>query len=256
MMNAGETSLELQRLNGEDINAAEIGADVNYDIAKDSSANVSARYNGDYVSGSHDSSSTGPEVVRETWSGRFEFLLSVVGYTVGMGNIWRFPYFVKRNGGGVALIPFLLFLVSCGGPLYYIEVCLGQFSGKSPVNVWDICPLFRGLGDTVIVCFADGFTGFFGGLVVFSVLGFLAKETGVSIDDLPFSGRILHLYVDRLVYRNLQHRVRCPVGDNHHFLDIRCKPFQPGHRDDDRQPPLSVSPNRLVLNHTNIHIRK
>ncbi|WAR07997.1 SC6A3-like protein [Mya arenaria] len=92
----------------------------------DISANVSAIYNGDYVSGSHDSSSTGPKVVRETWSGRFEFLLSVVGYTVGLSNIWRFPYFEKRNGGGVALIPFLLFLVSCGGPLYYIEVCLGS----------------------------------------------------------------------------------------------------------------------------------
>ncbi|XP_052811120.1 uncharacterized protein LOC128238866 [Mya arenaria] len=67
-------------------------------------------------------------------------------------------------------------------------------------------------------------------------------------------GRILHLYVDRLVYRNLQHRVRCPVEDDHHFLDIRCKPFQPRHRDDDRQPPASVSPNRLVHNHTIIHI--
>ncbi|XP_052809275.1 sodium- and chloride-dependent glycine transporter 1-like [Mya arenaria] len=149
-MNADETSVELQRLNGEDINAAELGADVNYDIEMDISANVSARYNGDYVSGSHDSSSTGPVVVRETWSGQFEFLLSVVGYTVGLGNIWRFPYFVKRNGGGVALIPFLLFLVSCGGPLYYIEVCLGQFSGKSPVNVWDICPLFRGIGFVMV----------------------------------------------------------------------------------------------------------
>ncbi|WAR08002.1 SC6A7-like protein [Mya arenaria] len=135
-MNAAEKKLEFQQSNGMDSNAVEIGAgcenaDVNHDVALDATvSNVRATHNGDYLSGSNDS--TGPEVVRETWSGRFEFLLSVVGYAVGLGNIWRFPYFVKRNGG-----------VSCGGPLYYIEVCFAQFSGKSPVNVWDICPLFR-----------------------------------------------------------------------------------------------------------------
>ncbi|WAR07980.1 SC6A3-like protein [Mya arenaria] len=155
-MNAAANKLELQRLNGVDSNADEFGAgcestDVKDDVAVDIYVNDgSASHSGDYESGSNDSSSTRPEAVRETWSGRFEFLLSVVGYTVGLGNIWRFPYFVKRNGGGVALIPFLLFLVSCGGPLYYIEVCLGQFSGKSPVNVWDICPLFRGIGFVMV----------------------------------------------------------------------------------------------------------
>jgi hypothetical protein len=42
--------------------------------------------------------------------------------------------------------------------------------------------------DTVIVCFADAFTAIFGGFVVFSVLGFLSKETGTSLDKLPFAG--------------------------------------------------------------------
>ncbi|XP_045161713.2 sodium- and chloride-dependent glycine transporter 1-like isoform X2 [Mercenaria mercenaria] len=86
------------------------------------------------------------ETVRETWGGEFEFVLSLVGYTVGLGNIWRFPYFCYKNGGGCAIIPFILFLTVCGGPLYYMEVCLGQWSGTSPITVWNICPLLKGLG--------------------------------------------------------------------------------------------------------------
>ncbi|XP_060556621.1 sodium- and chloride-dependent glycine transporter 1-like [Ruditapes philippinarum] len=86
------------------------------------------------------------EAERDTWGGEFEFMLSLVGYTVGLGNIWRFPYFCYRNGGGCAIIPFILFLTICGGPLYYLEVCLGQWSGMSPITVWNICPLFKGVG--------------------------------------------------------------------------------------------------------------
>lgn len=37
---------------------------------------------------------------RAAWSGKLQFFLSIIGYSVGLGNIWRFPYLCQQNGGG------------------------------------------------------------------------------------------------------------------------------------------------------------
>ncbi|KAH8321843.1 hypothetical protein KR067_006105 [Drosophila pandora] len=92
------------------------------------------------------------EPERGTWTGRFDFLLSLLGYSVGLGNVWRFPYLCYNNGGGAFLIPFTIMLVIAGLPLMFMELSFGQYAALGPVAVYRrFCPLFRGLGTGMIL---------------------------------------------------------------------------------------------------------
>lgn len=83
---------------------------------------------------------------RGNWSGKAEFVLSCLGYAVGLGNVWRFPYLVYSNGGGAFLIPFLIMLFLVGLPCFFMEMIVGQFSSNGPMHLWSIAPLFTGIG--------------------------------------------------------------------------------------------------------------
>ncbi|KAF6111496.1 hypothetical protein HJG60_017627 [Phyllostomus discolor] len=86
---------------------------------------------------------------RETWGKKVDFLLSVIGYAVDLGNIWRFPYICYQNGGGAFLIPYTIMAVFGGIPLFYMELVLGQYHQNGCISIWrKICPIFKGIGYT------------------------------------------------------------------------------------------------------------
>ncbi|CAE1240529.1 SLC6A7 [Acanthosepion pharaonis] len=77
-------------------------------------------------------------------------MLSCLGYVIGLGNVWRFPYLVHRNGGGAFFIPYIIMLVFCGIPLAYMELAYGQYGSLGPITVWKAVPFFKGISFLIL----------------------------------------------------------------------------------------------------------
>jgi len=88
---------------------------------------------------------------RGNWSGKLDFLLSCLGYAVGLGNVWRFPFLAYDNGGGAFFIPYCIMLGIVGIPIFFMELSLGQFSSSGPTKCWGFAPLFQGVGYGMMV---------------------------------------------------------------------------------------------------------
>ncbi|XP_042601539.1 inactive sodium-dependent neutral amino acid transporter B(0)AT3 [Cyprinus carpio] len=84
---------------------------------------------------------------RPKWDNKVQYLLTCIGFAVGLGNVWRFPYLCQIYGGGAFLIPYLIALVFEGLPLLYLELAIGQSLRKGSIGVWhSISPLLGGVG--------------------------------------------------------------------------------------------------------------
>lgn len=85
-------------------------------------------------------------IKKQEWTNQIEFFLSCISYSVGLGNLWRFPYLCFEHGGMTFLIPYFTCILLCGIPMSVLESCLGQFSGNGPIQIWSMAPLFTGVG--------------------------------------------------------------------------------------------------------------
>ena len=71
---------------------------------------------------------------RSTFSGKLGFVLSAAGASVGLGNIWRFPYLAAKYGGGIFLLIYIILALTFGFTLLTTDVAIGRKTGQRMEN--------------------------------------------------------------------------------------------------------------------------
>ena len=77
------------------------------------------------------------KVKRGSFSGKIGFVLSAAGASVGLGNIWRFPYLCAKYGGGIFLIVYIILALTFGYTMIVAETAIGRNTQKSPVGAFN-----------------------------------------------------------------------------------------------------------------------
>ena len=84
---------------------------------------------------------------RARWLSRMTYILAMVGYCVGLGNFWRFPYLCFSWGGALFFIPYFVCLIFIGIPITLMEMSLGQKFQRGDMGVFrGIHPRLSGIG--------------------------------------------------------------------------------------------------------------
>uniref|UniRef100_A0A673JG11 Transporter n=1 Tax=Sinocyclocheilus rhinocerous TaxID=307959 RepID=A0A673JG11_9TELE len=97
----------------------------------------------------------GQEDDRPAWDSKLQYVLAQVGFSVGLGNVWRFPYLCHQNGGGAFMLLYVMLLLIIGVPLFFMELAAGQCIRQGSIGVWKhISPRLAGIGySSCMVCF-------------------------------------------------------------------------------------------------------
>ncbi len=74
---------------------------------------------------------------RGEWGSRLGFILAAAGSAVGLGSIWKFPYMVARNGGGIFLIFYLVISATLGVALMTAEMAIGSLTQRGAVGAYE-----------------------------------------------------------------------------------------------------------------------
>uniref|UniRef100_A0A0N4ZKT7 Transporter n=1 Tax=Parastrongyloides trichosuri TaxID=131310 RepID=A0A0N4ZKT7_PARTI len=84
---------------------------------------------------------------KDKWNSKLQFLLTCIGFAVGLGNIWRFPALAYDNGGVAFLIPYVILSLIVGFPILYMELVIGQSTSQGALKVFgQMVPIFQGVG--------------------------------------------------------------------------------------------------------------
>lgn len=126
------------------------------------------------------------------FASRLGFILSTAAFSIGIGNLWKFPYVVGNNGGGAFLLVYLLLVVAIGIPAFLIEIMLGRSAQLSPIlgmkklegkkTGWSIIGVLGCLSIFIIVSYATMIVGgWTGGYIIKLLTGSLK---GLSADEI------------------------------------------------------------------------
>ncbi|MEG1876530.1 MAG: sodium-dependent transporter [Lachnospiraceae bacterium] len=87
------------------------------------------------------------------WASNIGFILATAGAAIGLGNLWKFPYLMGKNGGFQFLIAYLVFVLLLGVPVLVTEMSIGRMTGKGPVQAYgDLNKKAKIIGIMGIIC--------------------------------------------------------------------------------------------------------
>lgn len=125
------------------------------------------------------------EKKQNSFSGTAGFILAAAGSAIGLGNIWRFPYFAAKNGGGIFLATYLVLLLTFGITLLITEISIGRKTKHSPLRAYgSIHPRWRWIGifSTLVPFIILPYYCVIGGWVLKYFTVFLCGDLGHAVD--------------------------------------------------------------------------
>ena len=130
---------------------------------------------------------------RSSFSGKIGFVLSAAGASVGLGNIWRFPYLAAKGGGGVFILCYVVLALTFGFTLLTTEIAIGRKTGQSPLTAYE--QMHKGWGGIgVLACAVPviilPYYCSIGGWVLKYLSAFLTGHGAQAAEDGYFTGYI------------------------------------------------------------------
>lgn len=132
---------------------------------------------------------------RSSFSGKLGFVLSAAGASVGLGNIWRFPYLAAKYGGGIFLLIYIILALTFGYTMIMAETTLGRMTKKSPVGAFHTFKKskfssFSGWINAIIPILIVPYYSVIGGWVIKYLWEYIQGNAGVLANDAYFSSFI------------------------------------------------------------------
>ncbi len=117
-------------------------------------------------------------VAHQSWSSRRNFVLAMIGLSVGLGNIWRFPYLASESGGGVFVLIYIACVLVLAIPILMAEMAIGRRGGLSPPGSFRRIALAEGKSPRWSIA------GIIAVITAFLILSYYAVIGGWTLDFL------------------------------------------------------------------------